>query len=209
MEFDAEQLQKQIPYYLTAEDQKVLLRELKSFADSGAANFLLSDSRDTFKQIMLQGDGWRGFEVFVFDTGERRTVRGLVLSNSCDVDPENQRDWPARVMFAPIVRLSVYEDLLKKSGIDAKKIEAKLASIRAQKTSNMFFLAASDKLPEDCVVRLDDAHTMPVEAHLKREAREKLFTLNNTGFYMLVFKLSYHFCRLQERVNRKDVEQAA
>lgn len=209
MSFDAESLQKQIPFYLTAEDQQALVRELKAIAGGGAAEYLLSDYDNEFNEVMLQGDGWRGFQLFIFESGERRAVRGVVLSNSCDVDPKNPRDIPARVIFAPLVKLSSYESLLAKSGIDGSRIEAKIASIKSQKTTNVFYLPASGKLAEDYIVRLDEAHSMPVAAHIDSQDREKLFTLTNTGFYMLVLKLSVHFCRLQEQVNRKPGEAAA
>lgn len=205
MNFDAESLQQQIPYYLTAEDRQVLVDQLKAISRGGTADYFLDPYRDNFKADMLQGDGWRGFQLFKFDTGERRSVQGLVLSNSCDVDPENPRDVPARLIFAPLVKLAAYETLLRARGIDEQKVDAKLASIRAQKTTNMFFLPRGGPLAEDHVVRLDDAHSMPVAAHVKAKDREKLFTLSNTGFYMLVLKLSVHFCRLHEKVNRKNV----
>lgn len=158
---------------------------------------------DTFTEEMLQGDGWRGFQLFMFASGDRRSVRGLVLSNSCDVDPDNPRDVPARMVFAPLAKLSVYEDLLRRSGIAEARVDDKVASIKSQKTTNIFYLPASGPLDEDYVVRLDDAHSMPVAAHTAAGDREKLFTLSNTGFYMLVFKLSVHFCRLHEKENRK------
>ncbi|MFV0513486.1 MAG: hypothetical protein ACK5MY_07625 [Jhaorihella sp.] len=205
MNFDAESLQQQIPYYLTAEDRQVLVDQLKAISRGGTADYFLDPYRDNFKADMLQGDGWRGFQLFKFDTGERRSVQGLVLSNSCDVDPENPRDVPARLIFAPLVKLAAYEALLRASGIDEQKVDVKLASIRAQKTTNMFFLPRGGPLAEDHVVRLDDAHSMPVAAHVEATDREKLFTLSNTGFYMLVLKLSVHFCRLHEKVNRKNV----
>ncbi len=208
MTFDVESIQKQIPFYLTAEDQQVLVGELEAIEGGGAVDYRLNDHRDTFREVMLQGDGWCGFQLFLFDTGERCYVRGVVLSNSCDVDPENPRDVPARLIFAPLVKLSAYEALLAKSGINPEKVGAKIAAIKAQKTTNIFFLPASDSLSEDYVVRLDEAHSMPVAAHIGGGKREKLFTLSNTGFYMLVFKLSVHFCRLQEKVNRRTVETA-
>lgn len=89
------------------------------------------------------------------------------------------------------------------------RLAAKIAAIKAQKTSNIFYLPAGGVLQDDYVVRFDDAHNMPVAAHAKLEGREKLFTLSNTGFYMLVLKLSVHFCRLQEKVNRKPAEATA
>lgn len=209
MNLDAETLIQQIPYYLTAEDQKALLDELTAISRGGTAEYLLGAFRDSFKAVMLQGDGWRGFQLFLFETGDRRSVRGIVLSNSCDVDPENPRDVPARVIFAPLVKLAAFKDLLEASGISAERVAAKIVAIKAQKTSNIFYLPAGGVLQEDYVVRFDDAHSMPIAAHAKSEDREKLFTLSNTGFYMLVLKLSVHFCRLHEKVNRKSTEVAA
>lgn len=205
MNFDADSLRQQIPYYLTAEDRQILLDELKAIAQGRTVDYFLSPHRDTFKSDMLQGDGWRGFQLFIFDTGERRSVQAIVLSNTCDVEPGNQRDVPARVIFAPLVKLADYDAVLRADGVDRQRVDEKLASIRAQKTTNMFFLPAGGPLAQDHVVRLDDAHSMPVAAHAAAKDVEKLFTLSNTGFYMLVFKLSVHFCRLQENVNRNMV----
>lgn len=202
MNFDADSLRQQIPYYLTAEDRQVLVDELKAIAQGGTVDYFLSPHRDTFKSDMLQGDGWRGFQLFKFDTGERRSVQGLVMSNTCDVEPGNKRDVPARVIFAPLVKLADYDAVLRANGIVPQRVGEKLASIRAQKTTNMFFLPAGGPLAQDHVVRLDDAHSMPAAAHAAARDREKLFTLSNAGFYMLVLKLSVHFCRLQEKVNR-------
>lgn len=202
MTFDVESLQQQIPYYLTAKDQQVLVENLKAIAGGGAADYFLNSYHDAFKEEMLQGDGWQGFQLFLFETGERRSVRALVLSNSCDVDPSNPREVPARVIFAPLVRLAAYKALLDASEIDAGRIAAKIESIKTQRTTNVFFLPAGGPLNEDYVVRFDEAQSMPLAAHAKSEERAKLFTLSNTGFYMLVLKLSIHFCRLQERINR-------
>ena len=129
----------------------------------------------------------------MFDTGKKRSVQGLVISNSCYVDPNNRRDLPARVIFAPLVKLATYEALLRQRDIKQRQIDEKLAAIRAQKTNSLFFLPSGGPLADDHIVRLDDAHSMPVAAHSAATDREKLFTLSNTGFYMLVLKLSIHF----------------
>lgn len=204
MNLDIESLQQQIPYYLTSKDRQVLVDELRAISRGGTADYFLSQYRDAFKSDMLQGDGWRGFQLFMFDTGDRRSVRGLVISNSCDVDLNNRRDFPARVIFAPLVKLAAYEAALQQSGVKQRQIDGKLAAIRAQKTSSIFFLPSGGPLADDHVVRLDDAHSMPVAAHSAAKDRTKLFTLSNTGFYMLVLKLSIHFCRLHEKANRKN-----
>jgi len=207
MELDVENLKRQLPHYLTAQDQQELVRELNAIASGGTPSYFLSTYNDTFREKMLQGDGWRGFQFFLFETGERRSIRGLVLSNSCDVSPENSRDLPARVIFAPLIRLSSYRALLENSRLGKEKVEAKITSIRQQKTTNIFFLPAGGPLEEDHMVRFDEAQSMPVSAHTKSADREKLFTLSNTGFYMLIFKLSIHFCRLQEKIRRNALPQ--
>lgn len=203
MTLDAETLKDHIPRYLSVEDQRVLVAELNAISRGGDAEYVLSQYNDEFDCQVLQGDGWRGFIIFSYDTGEKRSIPGLVLSNSCDVNPENPRDLPTKVIFAPLAKFANYVGLLEESGIDRERIAAKVESIKAQKTTNMFFLPAGAFLTHDYVIRLDEAQSMPISVHAENPERKKLFTLTNTGFYMLVLKLSIHFCRLHERVNRK------
>ena len=221
MQFDVETLRQQIPYYLTAEDRQVLVRELDAIGAGGAVDYFLSVGRDSFKDKMLQGDGWRGFRLFQSDVNQnhragwrilrlfrpnparQRSVRGLVLSNSCDIDPGNIRELPTRVIFAPLVKLSAYKGLLERNGVAARQIRDKIAAIKAQKTTNVFYLPAGGPLDEEHIVRFDEANSMLVAEHTRNSENAKLFTLSNTGFYMLALKLSVHFCRLQEKINRK------
>jgi hypothetical protein len=205
MNFDAETLKKHIPLYLSAEDQRVLIAELDAISRGGEAEYVLSRAHDEFGSQMLQGDGWQGFIIFSFDTGEKRSIPGLVLSNSCDLDPDNPRDLPTKVIFAPLARLASYVKFLEESGLDRSRIAAKVGSIKSQQTTSMFYLPAGAFLQHDYVIRLDEAQSMPVSLHTNNPEREKLFTLSNTGFYMLVLKLSIHFCRLQEKVNRRPI----
>lgn len=204
MNFDAETLKAQIPYYLTSNDRKKLLKGLESLA-SGAASwgYFLSDYDNPYKERMLQGDGWRGFRVYKFESSKLVPARAIVISNSCDVDPDNRRDDPGRVIFSPLVKLSLYKNLLNKRGIDSRRVDAKIESIKSQKTSNMFYLPAGGPLKEEYVVRLDDIHSMPVKIYSESDRREKVFTLSMLGFYMFIFKLSVHFCRLQENISRE------
>lgn len=204
MKLDADTLRQQIPYYLASKERKELLDGLKSIASGGEANYFLSPYNDTFKNEMLQGDGWRGFRLFDFDTGEQLSVIGLVLSNTCDVDPENSQEISTRVIFAPLVELADYTSLLQESGIDRESIKNKIDSIRAQKTYDTLYLPANGPLKKEYVIRFDDIHSMPIAAYHNADDKEKLFTLSAVGFYMLVFKLSVHFCRLQEGIQRKN-----
>jgi len=209
MTFDADDIRAQIPYYLADADREALASELRSIVASGSGKYVLSAYEDTFHSEMLQGDGWRGFQVFSLGSGERMHVRGLVLTNSCDVDPGNKRDVPTRVSFAPLVKLSAYAAVLQESGIPHDQIESKLGAIRSQKTTSMFYLPAGGPLDEEYVVRFDEIQSMPISMHKASDYCQKLFTLSQAGFFMLILKLSIHFCRMHEGVNRAPISGLA
>lgn len=201
MSFNEEELQKHIPYYLTAEDRATLVKELTAISQGGAARYFLDPYCNEFKDDMLQGDGWRGFTYYHHAEESLFKLRALILSNSCDIDPANPRELPTRVVFAPLVKLSAFQSLLEESDLSSESVAAKIASIKAQKTTNIFYLPAGGSLDEDHLVRLDEIQSIP-KSSLKDNSIEKIFTLSNTGFYMLIFKISLHFCRLQEKINR-------
>lgn len=205
MTFDADALRQQIPYYLTAAPaQKALLAELRALIEGAEKGYFIPAGYDSYSAEMLQGDGWRGFQVFSFKTSNLNAARGIVLSNSCDVSQENVRVLPPNVIFAPIVKLSKIRKRFEEHRLNGEKVESRLTDIKAQRVTNMFYLPADGLLDEDHVALLDDLHSMPVEIH--HQAAEKLFTLSMAGFYLFVFKLSVHFCRLQENANRAPIQ---
>lgn len=201
MEFDAENLKEQIPHYLTDHDKKQLIEELKAILSGENNSFILSDYNDNFENEMLQGDGWSPFSIYEYRSSQLVTVRGLVLSNSCDISVENKRDIPNNLTISPIVKLAVFEKVLERRGVDKEKIAAKMEAIRHQRVSNILFLPSGGKLDDDSIVRFDECHSLPIP-DLKEGKHNKLFTLSNTGFYILALKLSFHFCRLHEDVQR-------
>lgn len=202
MSIDAESLRQQIPYYLTAKDQAALVEQLGAFSAGKSPDYLLGERQDGFRNEMLQGDGWSGLQLFIHTSGERRAVRGIILSNSCDVAIENKRDVPTRLVFAPLVKLSTFVRLLTDAGVSGERLDAKIASIKAQKTTNIMYLPAGQALADEYIVRLDDVHSMPTTGQKSAPGPKKIFTLSMVGFYLFVFKLSIHFCRLQENVQR-------
>jgi len=210
MTVSTEALQQQIPYYLTSEpEQKEFLSSLSSLTSGAKHGYFLSSSFDPYKEEMLQGDGWRGFQVFSFSNGTKLPIRGIVLSNSCDISADNVRALPPKVVFAPLVKLASIEAKFAAAGLHEAQIVDKVAAIRAQKASSLFYLPADGPLDEEYVVILDDVHSMPSNVFLEDTSKNKLFTLSMAGFYLFVFKLSVHFCRLQENVKRVDAAPAA
>ncbi len=200
MTLDAETLKQQIPYYLTAEPaQKALLDGLEALKQGATAGYFIQMLFDPHAKSMLQGDGWMGFQVFSFGSGRRSSVRGIVLSNSCDLSPENERALPAKITFTPIVKLSAIRARFEERDFDPVQVEGKLNAIRKQSVTDMFYLPTDGPLSEEYVALLSDLHSMPATAH---KQDEKLFTLSMAGFYLFIFKLSVHFCRLHEKVVR-------
>ncbi|MYB00759.1 hypothetical protein F4X90_13945 [Candidatus Poribacteria bacterium] len=200
MSFDVERLRNQIPFYLTAKpEQKELLHNLESLIRGTNKGYYISAARDVSDDAVLQGDGRNGLQLYSFEDGKKHEVRGIVLSNTCDISTDNERVWVPRIIFAPIVKLSAIEARFKVHQLAEDAIKSRIKSIKNQSVTNIFYLPSGARLDEDHVVLLDDLHSMPAG----KLSGEKLFTLSMAGFYLFSFKLSIHFCRLQENIDRR------
>lgn len=198
VEITVESIETQIPYYLTQSAKDNLVKALN---DIPRCNYYTG----LYSTDVLQGDGWSNLEVLRFEDGARKEIKGMILSNSCDISPENVRDFPTKISFAPIIRLSKYAEKLAAKGFPQDKINSRLQSIRIQQTSNMFFLPKGGELDDDFVALLGDLHTMPFNVFGIKKERVKQFTLSQAGFYLFLFKLSVHFCRFHEALERDPI----
>jgi hypothetical protein len=191
-----EKIEDHLPKYLSPEHQRELGEQLRDFENRNYYTRQLPDA-------LLQGDGWNALSLFDFATGQRGQVKGIVLSNSCDISAGNKRDIPARIVFAPLVPLERYQKLLEASrALTQDQIEKKISAIRQQSVTSLFFLPKGGDLEADHIAVLDDLHNVPSEAFLGEAMRRRLFTLSQMGFYLFVLKLSIHFCRFQEDLDR-------
>jgi len=197
MQINTQLIQDQIPYYLSQEAKDNLVKALEEFPKNTAYYI------DLYKNDILQGDGWTSFELINFETGDRKKVKGIVLSNSCDIDPTNKRHTRIKITFAPIIRLDRYTKLLEKSGLSNSSIDGKINAIKEQKVTTLFYLPKGNGLDNEHIAMLDDLHTIPLDAFNDIAEREKLFTLSQIGFYLFILKLSVHFCRFHENIIRE------
>lgn len=197
MEINAESLANQIPAYLTQDQKVVLATALKQWQRSFEYYFSKPEPG------VLQGDAWTKVSIRKFDTGERAEVDAIVLSNTCDIDPDNKRHLPIRAIVAPLIPLENYMQALEREGVDAPSISQQIDAIRKQSSTNLFYLPVGSKLTRECIVRFDDVYSLPTK-HLGDESlgSQRLLSLSMIGFYLFVFKLSVHFCRMHENVNR-------
>jgi hypothetical protein len=192
-----EQAKLFLPKYLTPSDQEQLYSEISSF--SSTKPFYLPPGAVAHE--LLQGDGWRGFVLLDFETLDRQIVSGLILSNSCDIDPANERALPTSVLFAPLISLEKYRAMLVGAGRTTQQIDDTVDSIRSQRVTYIFYLPPGPYGPVESMVLLHDIHQQPLQRFLNGD-RTRLFRLNQFGFWFLLVKLSIHFCRFQEGVRR-------
>lgn len=200
MSLDAASIADQIPYYLAQEEKVALAKALNNWPRP------IGYYINRYPNEILQGDVWTKLPVRNFGTGDLAHIDGIVLSNSCQIDPANERTLPAKITIAPLIDLARYVALLQVAGLDRRQIEEKTAAIREQRIHNIFYLPSGGEMAEEKIALLDDVHSFPVQAVNPKDdgGNKKLATLSMVGFYLFVFKLSVHFCRLHENVERRD-----
>ena len=188
-----EQSRLYFPPYLFAKNKRELFSELLKFPE----NMSFYSIREDLREDLLQGDGWKGFIAISFQTGERKTVSGAILSNSCDIDPKNVRSLPVNVLFAPLIELQKYTDALGAIGKRDDQIENTIIDIKRQHITNVFYLPECPGFIPESLILLDDIHAHPLQDFIV-QPRKSLFTLNQYGHYIFLIKLSIHLTRFQE-----------
>jgi len=186
-----------LPKYLTPSEKRELFEALSVYPNL-PYHYLPPWS---INEELLQGDGWRGFLLVNFETLEKKPVSALVISNSCDVDSRNQKATPRNILFAPLISLNKYEQAMRSGGLTAEQVQDTLLNIRAQRVTYLYYLPQEQYGPGESLIVLDDIHSEPVPQFLSSQ-RTLLFRLSQPAFYVLLVKLSIHFCRSQENVKR-------
>lgn len=192
-----ERVRLTLPPYLGAETKKELLAQLLEYPEN--RNYYGTIPGETEP---VQGDAWRGFMVLDFHTAEREVVLGLVVSNSCDIAAENSPEPDQCLLFAPLLNLDQYIGFLQEAGKTQQQIDETLSDIRKQEIHRLFYLPAVPGVQGESLVRLDDMHAQPLSS-IKPDAIQRVFTLNQYGWYVLLIKLSIHFTRMAEDLERK------
>ncbi|TDT43596.1 hypothetical protein DES49_1420 [Halospina denitrificans] len=186
-----------LPSYLTPNEKEELYSGLKDFPEN--VTYYLQRGR---QDEALQGDVWSSLPIINFDTYDVKNCQGVIISNSCDISPENERFLPTfNVIFAPLIRVSKLRRLLESSNISEERVSSTIENIRKQYNTSTFFLPAmGEVIEEDSVALFSDMRYVPMSKF--REQGVKNITLHMQGFYLFLMKLSMHFCRFNEGVHR-------
>lgn len=208
MVFQIDEINKLLPPDLS-EQKKGRLREgLRQFTqqnisqDKFYTDFYLPVSLNYF----LQGDLIRElrFPTFNNATGQYQKLYfdALLISNTCDVDESNKNTVTKKVVLAKLIPLNLYVASLKELAVEnAAEI---LTQIKNQQFSNILYLPPN-KEKNEYLAYFDDLSTIDKEELnvLKEEiVLNRIESLDYFGYYLFIFKLSYHFCRLPEETER-------
>ena len=196
-----EEIKKYLPKYLSAASYDQLLIELKSFPGN-MDNRMFTSFLDS--KYIYQGDGLLNMPIIniLNPDKSRKEAPCIVLSNTCDVSPENKRLFASSILYAPIIPLDKYIDIMLAQQVSKEKISNHIDLIKQQKFTQLFYLPSTESNPES-IVFLDRIFNVDVNYINQEEIPDRrFFSLSNYGFYLLLFKLSVHFSRIQENVDR-------
>jgi len=192
-----------LPKYLSDDETTNLFVELNNFPDNIDSRLF---SKEVFpEKTILQGDGINEIKLANIGTSKFYNAKVLCLSNSCDISNNNQRLTQPYVVVSPIISLEKHSDFLK--GIhpetEHSKIDDHILDIKNQKVSNCFYIPEFSNDIGDCFARFDMLQSFPASV-LPTEslASRRLFSLSNYGWYLMLVKLSIHFTRVRESIDR-------
>ena len=201
-----EEIKKYLPQYLSASATVSLFEELKQFPSNIDQRIYTESLKG--ESIIFQGDGLMGLLYVNLPDTTSKPLFGMIFSNTCDIDEKNDRLFDARISFAPIFNLNKYKRALIEKYVNSNKktmhaIDSHINDIKKQNISQIFYLPKGSGLENDSIVFLDRINNLPSGYFSKNQILEnKLFTLSDYGFYLFLFKLSVHFTRIRESVQR-------
>lgn len=212
MSFGQEQWNVLLPTYLTAETKGRLQQSLEQFYPNNRGEISYDNFyKDYGYEYFLQGDilleirsaHWNRESA----SYEKNYSDGLVLTNTCDISFENERNInPKQCLFAPLLNLDDYLHELTEAGYTEQQMNSFKKNVQAQLYSNIFYLPKVNEGAQERIALLDRIFWYPIEELeplLPTINEERVASLNQYGFYLLVLKLSYHFCRLPEQCDRE------
>jgi hypothetical protein len=199
-DLSGDELRQFLPTFLSQGSQKAFIDEIKYFLTSQPKPFYTSALANT--AILFQGDGLNGLSIINLPDPTIKTGSALLLSNTCDMDPSNRRLFNSSLTYAPIFSLQRYIGALLKQ-FPEDRINTHESDIRQQLITQIFFLPKGGKLHEDSIVFLDRIVSAPsTTINVDKVPQDRLFTLSDFGAWLLALKLSIHFCRIRDRVDR-------
>ena len=208
MDFFLEDLKAILPPELTEQKKNRLSEGLKQFSkDNLSQERYYNDFYATFNYpYFLQGDLIRQLRFPVFDSEIKEYKKlyydAILLSNTCDVDINNVRNIPKKVIIAKVIPLNFFVEAL--SELEIENAANILTQVKNQMYSNLLYLPKT-RDGVDYVAYFDEISIIEIDELdlLKDDMKNnRIEALDYFGYYLFIFKLSFHFCRLPEETQR-------
>jgi len=195
-----EEMKTYLPSYLSPADQKQLFDQLSTFESKSSEYYTSMDLE--ISSGIKQGDAIPGISYVTLPITQPKKTNVIVFSNTCDIAVENKRYYPTKVMYAPIIKLSLFRaKVLEKSfPDDSARVESILETIRMQRKTDIFYLPPPPGKDDEYIVFLDSVCSSTMGAFYEEadQSEEKEFTFSQLGHYLFLLKLSIHFSRFGE-----------
>lgn len=201
---DIENIKQYLPKYLSAESYKELIGEVKAFPGNIDSRFYTDYLKD---KIIYQGDGLKSLPTINFNTMTRKDCISIILSNTCDMDPENKRMFGSQIVYAPIIELNKYKSVLEQAHLLPEKIEDPIKAIKSQELTQILYLPQYGEVLKESIVFLDRIFNVD-NTFINRENlnETRVFSLSDYGNYVFLLKISIHFTRMQDKVDRRSTQ---
>jgi hypothetical protein len=198
-----EDLKIYLPKYLSPASEKELFEGLRDFP-SNIDSRIYTDYLKS-EEIIFQGDGLNDMLIVNLPDVVTKPAPSMILSNTCDIDLQNKRNFPSQIVYSPIFNLAKYRDKLYESSKKSnEQIDGHILSIKKQEITQIFYLPKLDGTLDESIVFFDRVCNLPSKSIDRNSLKKRrLFTLSNYGAYLFLLKLSIHFTRFQDKVDRK------
>jgi len=189
-----------VPPYLIPQEKEELVAQLRDLPNLDGRKFYSSGPAG--EDTVFQGDGFLQFTFIDLLSSATKIGKAFVISNTCDLSPENERVLPINLMYAPLAPLRGFESALRTQ--QSGKADSVLSAIRKNQYTHILYLPEIPGQLDESIVRLDMVHNIPPTFLYSKDDWKslRLFSLSNFGIYTTILKLSIHFHRLQEGVSR-------
>jgi len=196
-----EDVKKYLPQFLSRTSSEELFSCLKDFPDNIDSRMYCDYLKE--ESFFAQGDGVAKLKMVSWKTQTLVDVNAIILSNTCDISKENKRTLPPSCTYCLVLELDKYLDLLRRERKDEGYIKNFENDIKRQSITSIFYLPKAHDLDKEYIALMDHVGSCPI-SHLDN-TKTKLFSLSNYGFYMFLLKLSIHFTRVKDGIDRSDV----
>ncbi len=199
-----EDIKLYLPKFLSTESGKELFEGLKDFPDNIDTRLYTSYLTEN---IIYQGDGLKNMLVINLPKTEIKLVPSMILSNTCDIDIKNAHNFHSQIVYTPIFNLKKYKNSLYKNSQKTKEqLDSHILAIKKQEITQIFFLPKINEKLDESIIFFDRLYNYPNNL-IKRESikERRIFSLSDYGIYIFLLKLSIHFTRIKDNVERRSL----